>query len=154
MNVEILLGKTTEHLVPLEGTKFLIHKSMLHDFLKLQRDAQNAGFDLQVISAFRDYDRQLKIWNAKARGERQLIDDQERPLDFSKLSPTQIMFSILRWTAVPGSSRHHWGTDIDVFDAKTQNKENVKLVAKEYRECVDGRCEEKRKKIIRKSQLH
>ena len=131
MNIEVLLGKTTEHLVPLEGTKFLIHKSMLHDFLKLQRDAQNAGFDLQVISAFRDYDRQLKIWNAKARGERQLIDDQERPLDYSKLSPTEIMYAILRWTAVPGSSRHHWGTDIDVYDAKTQKAEDVKLLPSE-----------------------
>jgi LAS superfamily LD-carboxypeptidase LdcB len=131
MNIEILLGKTTEHLVPVEGTKYLVHKSMLHDFLKLQREAHNAGFDLQIISAFRDFDRQLKIWNAKASGEKQLIDDQERPLEFSKLSPAQIMFAILRWTAVPGSSRHHWGTDIDVFDANTQKKEDVKLVPSE-----------------------
>jgi LAS superfamily LD-carboxypeptidase LdcB len=131
MNVEILLGKTTEHLVPVEGTKFMVHKSMLLDFLKLQRDAQNAGFDLQIISAFRDYNRQLKIWNAKASGEKQLLDDQERPLDFSKLSPTEIMYAILRWSAIPGSSRHHWGTDIDIFDGKTQKPEEVKLVPSE-----------------------
>jgi LAS superfamily LD-carboxypeptidase LdcB len=116
MNVEILFGKTTEHLVPLEGTKFLVHKQMLHDFLKLQQAAQKDGFDLQIISAFRDYERQLKIWNAKARGERALLDDQERPLNFSSLSPTQIVFAILRWSALPGCSRHHWGTDIDLND--------------------------------------
>jgi LAS superfamily LD-carboxypeptidase LdcB len=26
------------------------------------------------------------------------------------------MFAILRWSALPGASRHHWGTDIDVYD--------------------------------------
>lgn len=131
MNIDILLGKTREHLVPLEGTKFLVHHHMLHDFLKLQQEARNAGFDLQVASAFRDYDRQLKIWNAKAKGERQLLDDQERPLDFSKLSPTEIVFAILRWSALPGCSRHHWGSDIDVYDGNTQASEEVKLVPSE-----------------------
>jgi LAS superfamily LD-carboxypeptidase LdcB len=131
MNVDILFGKTQEHLVPLEGTKFLLHKLMLHDFLKLQQSAKNDGFDLQIISAFRDYERQLKIWNAKARGERQLMDDQERPLEFSKLSPTEIVFAILRWSAIPGCSRHHWGSDIDVFDGSTQKAEDVKLVPSE-----------------------
>ena len=131
MNIDILLGKTREHLVPLEGTKYFVHHQMLHDFLKLQHQAKLDGFDLQIASAFRDYDRQLKIWNAKARGERQLYDDQERPLDYSKLSPTEIVFAILRWSALPGCSRHHWGSDIDVFDANTQKPEDVKLVPSE-----------------------
>jgi LAS superfamily LD-carboxypeptidase LdcB len=131
MNIDILLGKTTEHLVPLEGTKYLIHKMVLTDFLRLQRDALMAGFDLQICSAFRDYERQLKIWNLKASGERQLMDSEERPLEFSSLSQEQIVMSILRWSALPGSSRHHWGTDIDVFDAKTQRIEDVKLVPSE-----------------------
>lgn len=131
MNIDILLGKTQEHLVPLEGTKFLIHKLMLHDFLKLKQSAKAGGFDLQVISAFRDFERQLKIWNAKASGQRQLIDDQEKPLEYSKLSPTEIVFAILRWSALPGCSRHHWGSDIDVFDGNTQKAEDVKLVPSE-----------------------
>ena len=24
--------------------------------------------------------------------------------------------AILRWSALPGGSRHHWGTEIDIFD--------------------------------------
>lgn len=131
MNIEILFGKTTEHLVPLEGTKFFINKLMLTDFLRLQKDANEAGFDLKIISAFRDYERQLKIWNLKASGERQLIDDQERPLEFAKLSPLQIVMSILRWSALPGSSRHHWGTDIDVYNGRTQSADEVKLIPSE-----------------------
>jgi LAS superfamily LD-carboxypeptidase LdcB len=131
MNIDILLGKTQEHLVPLEGTKFLVHNRMLQDFLRLQNSAKEAGFDLQVISAFRDYDRQLKIWNAKASGERPLLDDFEKPLDYSKLSPTEIIFAILRWSAIPGCSRHHWGSDIDVYDGNTQAPADVKLVPSE-----------------------
>lgn len=131
MNIDILLGKTTEHLVPIPGTKYLIHKLMLQDFLRLQKEANLAGFDLQVISAFRDYERQLKIWNLKASGQRQLIDDQERPLEFAKLSPQEVMWAILRWSALPGCSRHHWGTDIDVYDGKTQTPEAVNLVPSE-----------------------
>lgn len=131
MNVDILFGKTTEHLVPLEGTKYFIHAQMLTDFLRLQKEAQKDGFNLQVISAFRDYERQLKIWNLKASGERQLIDDQERHLEYSKLSPHEIMMAILRWSAIPGCSRHHWGTDIDVYDGNTQSSEQVKLVPSE-----------------------
>src|SRR5690606_35692518 len=127
MNIDILYGKTTEHLVPIEGTKFLVHKLMLNDFLKLQQAARNAGFDLQIISAFRDNERDIKIWNAKAKSDRILIEDKEIPLDYASLSPHEIIFSILRWSALPGCSRHHWGTDVDVFDGNTQNADNVKL---------------------------
>ncbi len=131
MNIDILLGKTQEHLVPLAGTKCLVHQQMLHDLLKLQQDAKKDGFDLQIASAFRDYDRQLKIWNAKAIGERPLFDDQERPLNYSELSPTQIVFAILRWSALPGCSRHHWGSDIDIYDGNSQAAADVKLVPSE-----------------------
>jgi hypothetical protein len=37
-------------------------------------------------------------------------------LNAGGLSPDDRMFAILRWSALPGASRHHWGTDIDVFD--------------------------------------
>lgn len=131
MNIDILLGKTTEHLVPLEGTKFFLHKLAILDFLRLQKAAHEAGFDLQIVSAFRDFERQLKIWNAKARGERALLDDEGRALEFSKLSPTEIVFSILRWSAIPGCSRHHWGSDIDIFDGNTQSREEVQLLPSE-----------------------
>lgn len=134
MNIDILFGKTQEHLVPLDGTKFLVHNQMLHDFLKLQQSARADGFDLKVISAFRDYDRQLKIWNAKAYGEKPVLDENERPLEYSQLSPTEIVFAILRWSAIPGCSRHHWGSDIDIYDGNTQKAEDVKLVPSECSE--------------------
>lgn len=131
MNVDLIFGKSTDHLVLLEGTRYSVHKQMISDFLRLQNDAKEAGFDLQIISAFRDFDRQLRIWNAKASGERPLLDDNEQVLNYATLSPTQIMYSILRWSAIPGCSRHHWGTDVDIFDAYKQTSDQVKLMPSE-----------------------
>jgi LAS superfamily LD-carboxypeptidase LdcB len=127
MNIDTLLGKTHEHLVQLEGTRFQLHKLALTDFLRLQKDALEDGFDLQIASAFRDYERQLHIWNLKARGERPLYDTNEQLLDFSSLSPKETVFAILRWSALPGCSRHHWGTDLDVYNGNTQTRESVQL---------------------------
>jgi LAS superfamily LD-carboxypeptidase LdcB len=132
VNVDIIFGKTKENLVLIEGTKFYFHPLALTGFLRLQKDAAFEGFDLQIASAFRDYSRQLLIWNAKAKGERPLFDDQGKELNLSLLSPKEIMFSILRWSALPGCSRHHWGTDIDVFDAKNISSKDLKLNPAEY----------------------
>ena len=38
-------------------------------------------------------------------------------MDYSALSVEEILHAILRWSALPGASRHHWGTDVDVYDA-------------------------------------
>ncbi|MEE9185294.1 MAG: M15 family metallopeptidase, partial [Acidimicrobiia bacterium] len=42
------------------------------------------------------------------------------PLDIEKLSEKELVFAILRWSALPGASRHHWGTDLDVYDANAR----------------------------------
>lgn len=120
MNIDILLGKDKELLQTVPGTKFLLHPQVREAFLKLQSLAALDGIDLQLISAFRPYERQLEIWNSKARGERELLYDNGRIIDFNSLSPEDLMWTILRWSALPGASRHHWGTDFDVFDAATQ----------------------------------
>ena len=134
MNIkkEILTGKTNEHLEPLEGSEFLIHQETLPALVSLRELAARSGMELRVASAFRDYEKQLRIWNAKATGQRTLLDGRGRPVEFSQLSPEQVVFSILRWSALPGASRHHWGTDIDVFDASSlPNGENIQLIPQE-----------------------
>ena len=131
MNTDILLGKTTEHVVPLEGTNVFLHKDIIRELQKLKLAAREAGFELEIASGFRSFDRQKLIWDAKARGERKLLDDHGNELKFSDLSPKEVMFSILRWSALPGASRHHWGTDLDVFNSKTQSREEVQLTTAE-----------------------
>lgn len=131
MNIDALLGLTMDHLTAIEGTKHFVHAQVLPDFLRLQRAALEHGFELRIISSFRSRERQLKIWNEKVLGVRPVHDESGVPLDVSLLSPSELMISILRWSALPGASRHHWGTDIDVFDARTQQESEVKLSAAE-----------------------
>ena len=115
---DILTGKTDEHVALIPGEKIAMHREALGALSKMQAAATKQGFDLKVVSGFRDFASQLRIWNLKATGQRALLDKRGQPLDFAKLSPPEVVFAILRWSALPGASRHHWGTDIDVIDAK------------------------------------
>lgn len=85
-------------------------------FDRLAADAQSAGFDPQIASAYRSFDRQRRIWNAKLSGERAVLDDEDQPVPMSAMSPLEQIHAVLRFSALPGTSRHHWGTDLDVFD--------------------------------------
>lgn len=112
-----LFGLNNAHVIlePVSGQ--LLHPEALAAFDQLRRDARDAGFNPKVVSGFRDFERQRMIWNAKASGQRPLLDSEGRPLDVAQMSPEEIAFAILRWSALPGGSRHHWGTDFDVIDA-------------------------------------
>lgn len=85
-------------------------------FERLQRSAAQQGINLAVASGRRNFERQLSIWNRKARGQLPVLDEAGRPLDMDALPDREKMFAILRWSALPGASRHHWGTDCDVYD--------------------------------------
>ena len=94
-----------------------MHPEACQAFRKLQEKALASGFKLEAVSKYRSFSRQLSIWNRKAEGKQVVTDDRGHPLDISGMDHTARMFSILRWSALPGASRHHWGTDIDVIDA-------------------------------------
>jgi LAS superfamily LD-carboxypeptidase LdcB len=40
---------------------------------------------------------------------------------------------IIRFSTIPGTSRHHWGTEIDVIDEDFKNEKNL-LISKKYKE--------------------
>lgn len=93
-----------------------VHRGVIEAWCQLTSAARAAGFDPVIASGFRNYQRQLHIWNAKAGGERELLDSAGQPLDRCGLDEWELVQAILRWSALPGASRHHWGTDIDVYD--------------------------------------
>jgi len=93
-----------------------VHPRLVAPLTELVEEARSAGFDLRVASGFRSIDRQCQIWNAKAAGLRPVLDDAGEPLSIDELTPMSLVFAILRWSALPAASRHHWGTDIDVYD--------------------------------------
>jgi len=94
---------------------YLVDRAIVDDLRALSDEARANGFGLRLESAYRSFDKQLSIWNRKARGELPLLSEtgvpMERPTDEEEL-----MYAILTWSALPGASRHHLGTDIDVVD--------------------------------------
>lgn len=113
----LLTGQSEEPLVLWSEPAYYIHRDMREALTRLVQEAERDGIFLRVCSAFRGFDRQVQIWNAKASGRRPLLDSEGRALVFENLQPAQVIEAILRWSALPGLSRHHWGTDIDVYDA-------------------------------------
>lgn len=111
-----LTGRTRTHVVELPQLGCSLHPRAAEAFLGLQRAAESDGHALRPLSAFRDFDQQCVIWNAKFRGERALLDPAGARLEVRTLSEEQIVRAILHWSALPGASRHHWGTEVDVFD--------------------------------------
>jgi LAS superfamily LD-carboxypeptidase LdcB len=119
----VLTGQTEQHLcVPADADELgaAVHRDVVAPFRQLQTAALAAGFDLRILSGYRSFAQQLSIWNRKARGERAVLDSNAVPLDIARLAPAELAYAILRWSALPGASRHHWGTDLDVYDRATQ----------------------------------
>lgn len=134
MNALELTGRARTHVVDVPDLHCTIHRDVVAPLRALSRAAwTEAGIELAAVSAFRDFERQRTIWNAKWRGERALLDRSGRPLDTTTLDPDGRIDAILAWSALPGASRHHWGTDIDVIDrAATAQGYLPQLVPAEY----------------------
>jgi LAS superfamily LD-carboxypeptidase LdcB len=112
-----------------------LHAEVISQFLAMRQAAALEGIDLQVASGFRSYERQLTLWNSKANGQRTLLNDRGEAVDATCLDDNALMFAILRWSAIPGCSRHHWGTDMDVWDAAAVAADYpLQLVPSEYTE--------------------
>ena len=115
---DILTGSTERHLRRLNPAQpIMIHAQVVEPFVALQAQAAKQGFDLQICSGFRSFERQLHIWNGKLSGLRPVVDKAGNPIVLEALSPWDQIQAVLRWSALPGASRHHWGTDFDVYDA-------------------------------------
>lgn len=72
-------------------------------FEKMAAAAQQEGVSLRVISGGRNFNMQKAIWEKKWNARRpNFKSDKETALD------------ILRYSSMPGTSRHHWGTDLDI----------------------------------------
>jgi len=97
-----LIGKYTPKLYG-EGHR-LIRKA--HDaYLEMNYAARKSDMRIRVVSSYRSFNHQNLIWTRKYKRYR------SRKLS----SKTAVEYNI-RYTAIPGSSRHHWGTEIDVVN--------------------------------------
>jgi LAS superfamily LD-carboxypeptidase LdcB len=133
MNALELTGRSRSHIIDIEQPRCALHYEVVASFLALRDAARREGLDVQAVSSHRDFERQLMLWNRKWRGERPLYTRDGRPLEHATLTEPQLVDAILSWSAIPGGSRHHWGTDVDVIDAAAMPAGyQVQLLPAEY----------------------
>ena len=86
-------------------------------FEKMAEAAQKEGIDLIVVSGTRNFNEQRRIW------EKKWLNNVEE-------DPRKKALDILAFSSMPSTSRHHWGTDIDINSVEEEyfEQENGKAV--------------------------
>jgi LAS superfamily LD-carboxypeptidase LdcB len=118
VNPDELTGRVSTHIAPVPDAQCALHAQVIAPFSSMRRAARADGFDPVPISGFRDFSRQLAIWNGKFAGERPMLDASGGLIDVRVLEAPERIDAILLWSALPGASRHHWGTDVDLIDGR------------------------------------
>lgn len=132
IDFETLTGRTDFHTINW-GEEIRVHSSVKNDLIELQNQCLDHQIELRVASGFRSYERQVLIWEEKVHGIRPLYNKDEVPIDVKSASEQEILESLLAWSAIPGCSRHHWGTDFDLYDFSSfKNGGRLKLISSEY----------------------
>ena len=80
-------------------------------FKKMADAAKKENITIFIKSAFRSFWYQKRIWEDKWNGRKKVKDE-----DLSEVLPKAAdrASRILQYSSMPGTSRHHWGTDIDI----------------------------------------
>lgn len=99
IDIDVLTGKKTPPL------RYGLQAEASKAFEKMKKEAKTKGIQLHITSGHRDYEKQALIWNGK----------YER-YSAKGLKGLELIKKITEFSAMPGTSRHHWGTDADILD--------------------------------------
>jgi LAS superfamily LD-carboxypeptidase LdcB len=131
---EQLTGQDDSHIHWLDEHTGVHHK-MLPAWQSLCHAAKGAGFDLAIASGYRNFSRQLSIWNRKFSGQLPIKNQQGQSVNIDTMTESDIVNAILLYSALPGASRHHWGCDIDIYASNLlPENQQLKLEPWEYQE--------------------
>lgn len=108
-----LIGKGNPDIV---GTSYTskMHKDAKLAFQKMKDAALKDGINIEVVSSYRSFKKQKSIFENKY--QRFLKEG---------LTPTESISKTIEYSTIPGTSRHHWGTDIDIIDANSPKPKSV-----------------------------
>ncbi|MBE0367721.1 M15 family metallopeptidase [Pseudoalteromonas aurantia] len=109
----IACGLTQTHLCEYQGQ--LLHRDIIDDLVCLTQHAKDAGFTLSIASGYRNFERQMLIWNSKFLGKRAVLNKQNAPVNLTGFDDLEKCHAIMLFSALPGGSRHHFGTDLDIY---------------------------------------
>ncbi|MBT4297249.1 MAG: M15 family metallopeptidase, partial [Flavobacteriaceae bacterium] len=118
MNLDLVTGINHNDLV---GDSLKLESQTFFAFKKMKEAAKKDGIILKIVSAHRSFERQNFIWNKK----------YNKFTNEYSLNPMDAINEIIRFSTIPGTSRHHWGTDIDIIDGKYPDENNV-LMSEKY----------------------
>tara|TARA_B100002051_G_C16677027_1_gene607663 strand:+ start:655 stop:1401 length:747 start_codon:yes stop_codon:yes gene_type:complete len=108
-----LIGKGNPDIVGDSYTSKM-HKTAKEAFLKMKAAAAKENINIEVVSAYRSFQRQKEIFEGKYKR-----------FTNEGLTPEKAIEKIIEYSTIPGTSRHHWGTDIDIIDANVPRPANV-----------------------------
>jgi LAS superfamily LD-carboxypeptidase LdcB len=86
-----------------EKEGIFLRRAAYESFVQMADSAALEGIRLNIISAGREFNHQKAIWETKWTTKYNYISN-----------PTARAKEILNYSAMPGSSRHHWGTEVDI----------------------------------------
>jgi LAS superfamily LD-carboxypeptidase LdcB len=103
-----LIGKDESDIVG-DSYTTKMHRDAAKAFQKMKIEAAKVHIDIELVSAYRSFQRQKEIYEAKYK-------------KYTKqgLSPMDAIKKIIEYSTIPGTSRHHWGTDIDIIDGNAK----------------------------------
>lgn len=132
MDLSLLLtGRIEPELVAVDSLQ--LERQSAAAFIRMQQAARLDGIELKPVSAYRNFDRQAAIWNGKMQGLRAVYNKAQQQINIEQLSGFAKLEAVLLYSALPGASRHHWGTDLDVFDgAAVPADYQLQLLEAEY----------------------
>ena len=82
---------------------YYLRTETLNAFSAMHAAAKKQGINIMIRSATRNFSNQHFIWERKWK-------DKSR----ASLKPAARALNILKYSSMPGTSRHHWGTEIDI----------------------------------------
>jgi len=92
------------------GRGAYLRKETYDAFVKMSEAAKKEGVNLVIISATRNFDSQKRIWENKWEG-RTKVEGKNLTTVKNKKERARL---ILLYSSMPSTSRHHWGTDMDL----------------------------------------
>jgi LAS superfamily LD-carboxypeptidase LdcB len=93
------------------GSPMYLLKEVSDAFILMREAAKKDGVDLRIASATRNFEDQKNIWNEQ--WEQMPVSDEQK---LTENIPEELrrFRKILEFRSAPGTSRHHFGTDLDI----------------------------------------
>ncbi|SDE04989.1 D-alanyl-D-alanine carboxypeptidase [Pricia antarctica] len=112
-----LMGKAD---IELYGEGYQLKKEAHDAFVTMKKAAYSDGIDLKPVSSYRSFEHQRSIFERK----------YQRYTDDDGMKPIAAIDKIIEYSTIPGTSRHHWGTDIDIVDGYRKVEGDVLVPSK------------------------